>query len=178
MKAFAGIGSRNITEQEKLKIAEICEFLNELDYVCYSGNATGSDITFQQNVNECVVFLPWNHFNFEEFNCNLRDNVIDCLVPKSVESLLSITRFHPNPLALSPAAKSLMIRNYFQIMGYEKYPAVDFVICCADEIKGNIQGGTGQACRISKSMDIPVFNLRYLDINNIKEGILTIQPIL
>ena len=164
MKSYAGIGSRNITNQEKEIIKKISSLLSKLHYLCYSGNADGSDIAFQENCSgQCVVFLPWDGFNKDKFDY---DNKSLCknyyVAGNSDAGLESVEKFHPNPSVLSRGGRSLMCRNYYQIMGwYYIYPRVDFVICCADEdINGNVLGGTGQATRIAKSLNIPIFNIR------------------
>ncbi len=54
----------------------------------------------------------------------------------------------------------MMARNWHQIVGYDSYPPVSFVVCCANESNGEVIGGTGQACRIAKDFNIPIFNIR------------------
>jgi len=156
MKSYTGIGSRNITESEIKIITKISNFLSNY-FICYSGNADGSDITFQKSSNgNHISFLPWDEFNFDHFK-----PVNYYVVGHLEDGINSIHKFHPNPNALSSGAKKLMARNYYQIRGYLDYPTVSFVVCCADEdINGNILGGTGQACRIAKSLNIPIFNIR------------------
>jgi hypothetical protein len=55
-----------------------------------------------------------------------------------------------------------MNRNAHQIFGwYDKWPNVKFVTCCADtDARGKVVGGTGHACRIAKSVGIPIYNIR------------------
>ena len=162
MKSYAGIGSRNINDEEKQVIKTLSGFLSS-QYLCYSGNADGSDITFQENCfGQCIVFLPWNGFNNDKFDYT---NKSLCkkyyLAGTGDDGLESVYKFHPNPSALKTGGLALMCRNYYQIMGHLVYPKVDFVICCADEDNnGNVLGGTGQAVRIAKSLNIPVFNIR------------------
>lgn len=159
MKAYAGIGSRTITEEERSTIIAIAERLSE-DYVLYSGNATGADIAFQTGSNgSCVLFVPWKQFNCTKYYHE--DALVIC--PRvTYESDISVDDFHPCPEALSHAARSMMRRNYHQVMGYDdlELPVVDFVICCADPQGNGVKGGTGQAVRIANAMGIPVFNVR------------------
>lgn len=163
MKAFAGIGLRNISKEEETKIIKFSDFLCRRGYIVYSGNAEGSDISFQiGSGGNCVIFLPWNRFNLEKFNYIRPENCLNYfVVGNSEEGMNSIKKYHPNPSSLSRGATSLMSRNYYQVMGYKQFPQVDFVVCCADEDKnGNVLGGTGQACRIAKDLNIPVINIR------------------
>jgi len=163
LNAFAGIGSREITSYEKILINKVSSLLCQYNYILYSGNADGADITFQEGSRgQCVVFLPWDRFNINKFDYT---NKWKCRqyfeVGHEEKGFKSVEDFHPNPKVLSVYAHALMTRNYFQVMGYDRYPKVDFVLCCANEDKkGNVQGGTGQACRIAKSLNIPVINIR------------------
>jgi hypothetical protein len=163
MKSYAGIGSRDITDKERETIMNIAAELASMEYICYSGNACGSDIAFQMGSNRrCVIFLPWYKFNFEEYEPVKNENCIDYIdVGNRQQGNLSVDNFHPNPRQLSQGGFKLMARNYYQVNGLNNYPVVDFVLCCADvDKKGNVKGGTGQAVRIAKSMNIPIINIR------------------
>jgi hypothetical protein len=157
--AYAGIGSRKISLEEKEYIINLSKKLMNLRYVVYSGNAEGSDIAFQTGSSgKCVLLLPWKNFNIGNFNGPCLDK-IDC--GKTKDGIESIERFHPRPKSLSFGGRCMMSRNWHQIVGYGNYPEVKFVVCCANRDEhGNIIGGTGQACRIAKSKNIPVFNIR------------------
>jgi hypothetical protein len=58
---------------------------------------------------------------------------------------------------LSYGAKKLMARNCHQVLGQDLKTPVDFIVCWTKN--GNINGGTGQALRIAKKLNIPVYNL-------------------
>jgi hypothetical protein len=165
MKSYAGIGSRDITPEEHVTITKIAKELSNLDYICYSGNACGSDITFQTgSMGKCVVFLPWPNFNFEENRLFRGDNCKDYfVVGNRQEGGESVNIFHPNPMQLSQGGRSLMSRNYYQIHGLNEYKEVDFVLCCADPKGKGVAGGTGQAVRIAQHENIPVINIRVDD---------------
>jgi hypothetical protein len=78
--------------------------------------------------------------------------------PEIVAKAQEIARkYHPAWNNLSHAAKKLMTRNTFQILGYDLNTPVSVVVCWT--LGGRIQGGTGQALRIAKDMNIPIFNL-------------------
>lgn len=161
--SYAGIGSRSITEQEKLIIQKTASELSKKDILLYSGNAPGSDINFQIGSNcKCVLYLPWKNFNTAEYDVNKCINHF--IVGDTKDGIESVLKFHPNPKSLSKGAKALMSRNFHQIVGYATFPQVSFVLCCANykcvEDKIQVDGGTGQAVRIANSLNIPVFNIR------------------
>lgn len=162
MKAYAGIGSRKITDIEQARILRIASVLAESDYVVYSGNADGADISFQQGSGgKCVLFLPWKNFNKEHYN--RLESIAWFEMGKSPAGRESIETFHPYPYALSHGGLCMMARNYHQINGHpeEGFERVDFVICCSDHIAdGSVKGGTGFAVRIAQSLNIPIINVR------------------
>ena len=102
--------------------------------------------------------LPWKGFNKQGYN------PADALgwfeVGQTPEGLESVSEYHPNPFGLSRGARSMMCRNYHQIHGYGDLPMVSFVVCCADSSGLGVKGGTGQAVRIARDLDIPVINIR------------------
>jgi len=159
---YAGIGSRTITYEESKLIEKIANGLSDRNYLLFSGNANGSDITFQRgSKNNCVIMLPWEGFNKKSYDPS---NSIDQIIfnPETdIDAVESVNKYHPAPFALSSVGRKFMARNYFQIMGYGNYKPVSFVICCADQdSSGNVKGGTGQACRIATEFKIPVINIR------------------
>ncbi len=168
--AYAGIGSRRITAEERSTIDAVASDLKALTLTCYSGNADGADIAFQKASSlACVSFLPWVGFNVKAFDpYKLCRQTLVC--GQSRIGLRSIERFHPNPSVLTASGRMLMARNYHQVHGLKaatgdcfgnsEWPAVRFVLCCADEISGVVQGGTGQAVRIALNENIPVVNIR------------------
>jgi hypothetical protein len=159
MIAYAGIGSRKITPEEENLIHKIAEKMASLGIIAYSGNAEGSDIAFQTGSNgNCVLLLPWKKFNNNAYDVTKALANYD--VGKSPEGLATIAKYHPAPQNLSYGGKLMMGRNWHQIVGYDIFPKVSFVICCANENESGIIGGTGQACRIATDLGIPVFNIR------------------
>lgn len=170
---FAGIGSRSITEIEEYKIKEVCKYLNLItDITCLSGNATGADITFQKNCPKHIALLAEENNNFHLFK------PVDYYVLQETDTVAykSVEMFHPNPSKLSEYAYKLMARNYFQVCPrFINKTKVDFVLYVADEINGEVQGGTGQAIRIAKYKEIPHFNLRYHSVEECIEWIMNLN---
>ena len=66
-------------------------------------------------------------------------------------------KHHPAWTDLSASVKQLMTRNSYQIMGQDMQSPCLFVLCWTPS--GSGQGGTGQAIRIAKAHDIPVFDM-------------------
>lgn len=159
---YAGIGSRTITPEEQQLIYKIAKILSEKGGLLFSGNASGSDISWQEgSQGNNVVFLPKHDWNRRSFDFTTRSK--DYFVcGNSKEGLESIKHFHPNPNALDEFGRQCMARNYHQVHGYGLlYPRIDFLICCATIIDENtIKGGTNQAYQIAKSLNIPIFNIR------------------
>jgi hypothetical protein len=164
---YAGIGSREITEKEKTLIKVISSKLSA-KYVLFSGNAPESDISFQQGSNgKCIIFLPWSGFNKEMYdpkNSIAHFDVGDTDIGKEYAS-----KYHPCFNQLKVGAKRLMCRNTHQVLGFKEYPRVDFVVFCANEVNGEVFGGTSQAIRIARSIGIPTFNIRYNGSKELRE---------
>jgi hypothetical protein len=159
--SYAGIGTRDLTIGEHLVIGKVAKLLANMNVLLYSGNAPGSDQAFQKASNgKNIVFIPWDGFEQISFDYK-KESIGYYVMGNSPEGQKSIDQFHPAPMSLSRGARSLMARNYHQIVGTGSYPTVSFVVCCADPKSNNeVAGGTGQAVRIANSMKIPVFNIR------------------
>ncbi len=157
MFAYAGIGSRRITFEEEKAIRRIAKKLSELNFWLYSGRADGADIAFELGAdsNKSVIMLPWKDFNGKVFSNK------SFVVGDKEEGLSAIDYFHPFPRGLSRGGRALMCRNYYQVHGYDRYPQVEFVLCCAGvDHNGKVCGGTGHAVRIAIDKGIPYFNIR------------------
>lgn len=155
IKAYAGIGSRSITDSERQLMIRIGVFMRNLGYVLYSGNAQGSDDSFQIGADgKCVSFHPW-----KGYNTVLRSKVIKCF-DISPEAYKSVSKHHPRGSKLSATVQRLMARNYQIICGVHQLPQVDMVIYCANEDSDGVKGGTGQGVRIATALGIPTINIR------------------
>ncbi len=158
--AYAGIGSRNISDDERETIESIATIFSLKEFYVYSGNANGADIAFQSGSGgNCVIMLPYKNFNKKNYDINNSKDYFVCGKTDIGNEL--IDRLHPAPEKLMWNTKPFLNRNAHQILGIEYYPKVKFVICCADVDKdGNEIGGTGHACRIAREQKIPVINIR------------------
>jgi hypothetical protein len=163
-KYYAGIGSRETPVEIEPAIEEVAGFLGNLGFILRSGAAPGADFMFEKHCKgEKEIFLPWKGFNGNESLLYL-DSPDHNIINKAEEIARS---FHPAWPRLSEPAKKLMTRNTFQILGSDLNTPVKFVVCWTKG--GTINGGTGQAMRIAKSLNIPIFNLYNKDsIHKIK----------
>ena len=129
-----------------------------------SGGAKGSDKAFENGCDKAKdkkeIYLPWE--GFEGSNSNLIINN-----PKAFEIA---EKFHPYWHNLKQGAKKLQARNSHQVLGQEldnEDEYSEFVICWTKNGSGS--GGTGQAIRIAKHYDIPVFDAgKYSDIDEVR----------
>lgn len=167
-KFFAGIGSRSTPESYIPLIEKISEKLISRNYILRSGGASGAD-TFWENAYDKFggkkeIYLPWKNFN----------NNSSELYHISNEALERAEYYHPNWSSLSDAAKKLHARNTYQILGddsgryntngrYFGWSFSDMVICYTAD--GKDTGGTGQAIRIARQYNVPVYNLYHYGEN-------------
>lgn len=158
-KFYAGVGSRKTPEEFQILMEKIACRLNELGYVLRSGGALGADLAFQKGSLLSDIYIPYPSFNLQKRKevekedsktryISIREN--------DKEAHDSVDKFHPEPSKLSDIGRSMMARNYRQIIGLNE-PNSKFVICWTED--GEIRGGTGQAIRIANHFNIPVFNL-------------------
>jgi len=154
IRYYAGIGSRETPPGVEPLIEESAGFLSRFGFVLRSGGAPGADSMFEKHcTGEMEIYLPWS-----KFNDNQSSFILDNMDPDIVYKAREIAKkYHPGWSYLSPAAKKLMARNTFQVLGYDLNTQISFVVCWTRE--GKISGGTGQALRIAKDMGIPIFNL-------------------
>ena len=152
MKYYTGIGSRNTPQNVAQLMRKIATYLSFFDYTLRSGGADGADSAFESGSTNSEIFLPWSNFNNKEG--------IVCSHQLAIELAM---RFHPHYSNLSIGAKKLMHRNSHQLFGVNMNTPSDFVICWTPNGKGN--GGTGQALRIAKHYNIPIFDIGHY--NNI-----------
>lgn len=146
----------------------ISKRLSEAGWKLRSGGAAGADYAFQRGIEQLPdlasrqeIFLPWNNFNWQL--ANPESGIIVPTYQQIVAADKIAQQYHPAFNKLSPTARQLIDRNTFQILGLDLKTPVDMVICYTpDGSTGHTTyktGGTGQAIRIAKGMNIPIFNL-------------------
>jgi len=149
MKPYAGIGARETPLDITNKMAEIATQLSRHDYILRSGGADGADHAFEIGAKDkSQLFLPWEGFKGKK----------GIVPPLNIEM---VEKYHPKPSRLSAAGLKLMSRNSYQVLGPNLDDPVEFVLCWTKD--GKASGGTGQALRIAKDYQIPIFNLKNED---------------
>lgn len=172
-KIYAGIGSRQITNEEAGTLHTIASLLGAEGWVLRSGGASGSDMAFMcgasDNLYDMEVFLPWTAFNriaFRELDRGyLERGEIVSRVNRA--ALLEASKHHPAWNNLSPSVRNLHARNVQILLGEHLDRPVTQVVCCAsgemrdrDGVLMSVDGGTGQGVRVAYAHGIPVFNVR------------------
>ena len=97
------------------------------------------------------IYLPWYKFN------NNNNNLYNV----SEESLKIEEKYHPYWHNLKQGARKLMGRNSYQVLGLDLKTPTNFILCYTKGGKGS--GGTGQALRIAKDYNIPIFDFGKYD---------------
>lgn len=161
---YAGIGSRE-TSQEFLDLfTRVAKYLSTKDCVLRSGGAKGSDKAFELGATHKEIYLPWK--GFEGNNSNL--------IVKDERAFEIAAKYHPRWDYLSQGVRLLQARNSHQILGNDLKSPSDFVICWTKGGKGG--GGTGQALRVAKDYNIPIFDCgKY---TNVKECAIELKKFL
>ena len=164
---YAGIGSRETPDSILQLIEGIARELNEHSYILRSGHAPGADLAFEigsEGYNQ--IFLPWSNFNYEDPQSKNLPKTGHFVPHYSGEAERIAKAFHPNWNACTSGAKKMHIRNVYQVLGpglgqINTETVSRFVVCWTKD--GKASGGTGQAIRIAKGCNIPVFNLFHAD---------------
>ncbi len=121
-----------------------------------SGGAKGADTAFEvRTVPQAQIFLPKPGFNGRKVD----NETYFYLNNPEAEKLAA--SFHPAWHNCDEYARQFHTRNVFQILGMDLISPSKFVICWTKD--GEASGGTGQAMRIAKFHEIPIFNLRKMN---------------
>lgn len=155
MKYYAGIGSRETPPEVLTLITKIANKLDKKGYILNSGGADGADTAFERGSNKKQIFLPSDKFNGRKHDGTRYFNYQKLEYKDLAEETVSV--YHPAAHKLTDYAYKLMARNTFQVLGKNLQQPVEFVICWTYE--GKEIGGTSQAIRIAKSVQIPILNL-------------------
>lgn len=179
---YAGVGSRNITNEEFKRCSTIATYLCHRGHGLNSGHADGSDIAFEigshaaciEGLYKCGddIFLPYKGFN-KKMNIDRLVEQDRYVVPEFNEEVERIvTKVVPYLDKLKYDKKTgelsftwkAFLRNAYQVLGRDLNVPVDFLLCCSDwDNNGGVKGGTRVAYDLAKLHDIPCFNIRYED---------------
>ena len=157
MKSYAGIGARDCPKWILDLLAKTAYWLSYKGYILRSGAAEGCDSAFEygcdKGTGQKEIFLPWKGFN----------NSKSTLVVKDEKAFDVAKLYHPRFDTLSNGAKKLQVGSSHQVLGWNLNEPSSFVLCYTKNGNGN--GGTGQALRIAKGYNIPIFDFgKYNDI--------------
>lgn len=160
---IAGIGARATPDFICTDMEYIAKEVVKSNGWIRSGHAEGADYAFEIGAgNRCIVYLPSKGFNSKLPMLGKQYQGYD------YTNLEFTLKYHPNPGALSPFVRQLMLRSGAQILGINGDSPVDAVVCWTPD--GKASGGTGQGIRIAMDYGIPVFNMRVMDVGSILEG--------
>jgi hypothetical protein len=162
--SYAGIGSRETPSDVCEVFAALGEWFAKKGYILRSGHAKGADQAFERGCDRGQgakeIYLPWK--GFEGSN--------SALVLQNKKAYTIAEQFHPYWSNLSEYAKKLQARNSHQVLGEDLNTPSAFVVCWTNN--GSGKGGTGQALRIAKHYNIPIFDAgSYSGIEDVKTNI-------
>lgn len=159
MNYYTGIGSRKTPGNIIGTMRAIARDLDQAGFTLRSGHADGADKAFESGCSAYhkEIYLPWPNFNYARPN-QLGHIVMDDL-PMDIqhEAQRLAAEYHPNWAACNSDARKLHTRNIPQVLGQDLNTPSKFIVCWTPNGSGS--GGTGQALRIAKSYNIPIFDL-------------------
>lgn len=158
---YAGIGSRSTPKEVLEAFVSIAKWCGENNFILRSGGANGADSSFEYGCDlvngKKEIYLPWNGFN---------DHYTGIVLDEYNTKPFEIAKqFHPYWNNLKQGGRKLMARNSYQVLGKDLNTPSNFIVCYTEN--GSAKGGTGQAIRIAKYYNIPVFDAG--SYNNIKD---------
>lgn len=171
-KIYAGIGSRKTPRNICEAMTRLASSLWERSWLLRSGGAKGADQAFEKGTAYpyMQIFLPWDGYEGQHADGK------GFIVPDySRKREIIAEEFHPDWRVCSPGVRAMHMRNVCQVLGEDCETPADMVICWT--IGGRAGGGTGQAIRIARGFNIPVFDLALVEhqyavidfINNFQE---------
>lgn len=153
---FAGVGARATPHNVLQAMEDIGYKFSIVGATLHSGAAQGADQAFEKGcdlagIGTKQIFIPWNWYRgrvTDDYGVFVGAN------PATMEHALD---HHPSPSSLKEAVVKLHARNSAILLGLRLTDPVDAVICWTPQ--GKVIGGTGQAIRVAKAHNIPVYNL-------------------
>lgn len=156
---YAGVGARDTPQEVLTLMHDVGHNLAREGFLLRSGGARGADSAFEAGCREGAGVS-------EIFR---KDADISPLFDRLTDNL------HPKPSALSPVARLLMNRNGAQVFGAEFSRPCDVLLCWTPGGAGG--GGTGQAIRIARAIDIPALDLGAAEFSGACADIITSRVI-
>ena len=144
MTTYAGIGSRQTPLLVLATMHKFAQNAARAGWTLRSGGATGADQAFQRGAELAGgtrhIYLPTSNIPHWAYD--------------------HAKRFHPNWAACERQGMyvmSLHARNSLIVLGEDGESPADYIVCWTAGGRG--EGGTGQALRIAKHYNIPIFDL-------------------
>jgi len=159
--AYAGIGSRDTPADICQKMNIAAQAMSHVGLILRSGAADGADKAFEAGSLPHLkeIYLPWPRFNGSRSTLDTVDQA----------ALDIAAQLHQAWYKLSQGVRKLMARNCYQVLGRDLQSPVLFVLCWTPGGKGG--GGTGQAIRLAKACQIPVFDMGAMGLEEISDSI-------
>ena len=158
MPIYAGIGSRETPDHILTLMEDIAVILALRGWTLRSGLAEGADQAFHVGATiakgQQENYIPWKGFNGANAQAIVAPDLPNWEIALGISS-----QFHPAWDKCSEGAKKLHGRNLYQVAGKNLDLPVDCVVCWTKN--GEEVGGTAQAMRIAKHLEIPIFNLAF-----------------
>jgi hypothetical protein len=147
---YTGVGSRETPPDILALMTTLAVELRAAGYTLRSGGARGADEAFAAGAgSDAQIFLPWLEYN------GVRGG-IPCGYDIRLAEIAA--RCHPHWKLCNSAARKLHTRNVATVLGKCDPPELsEFVVCWTPG--GYAVGGTGQALRVAKRYNVPVYNL-------------------
>jgi hypothetical protein len=145
---YCGVGSRKCPKDICDIMTEIASWHESKGFILRSGGALGADTAFELGVKDSSkkqIFLASD--------------------PISKEAIDLAFKFHPmgnNLRYKGDYVVKLMARNGYQVLGPDLKTPSKYVVCWTPNADSS--GGTGQAIRIARAYNIPVYDLGDPDI--------------
>lgn len=146
-KIYTGIGSRKTPINVQRAMTDIARHFSRHKWILRSGGADGADLAFEKGADLKQIFLPWKGFNGND----------SPFYEHNEEAARIAAKYHPRWGRLNNSARAMHTRNVYQVLGYDLKTPTSLVICWTAD--GKASGGTGQALRIAKDANIPIYNL-------------------
>lgn len=149
---YAGIGSREAPKSILEAMEQLGQFMASKGYILFSGGEKGPEQAFEKGCDlaggQKMIYLPSQGYNDHP----------SCFHGVEDKGLAVARANHATWDTLSEAARPLVARQSYVVLGYHTKFPVDFVICWTAD--GRVGGTGSQAMRIAQKYDIPIYNLK------------------
>ena len=160
---YTGIGARKTPKDIQDSMTYMAKHMAHDGHILRSGGAPGADTAFEIGCDSGgglkEIYLPFKGFNRSE----------SPLFGTTKEARMLAKEYHPNWEMLGDVGRHFMGRNMYQVLGAHLKTPTGFIICWTPG--GKTVGGTGQAIRVAKDHNIPIFNLGSMSLTDVSDKI-------